>query len=221
MKKLLILFALMLFLAACGGNEETVESTNENESDNQVESAESEDNVEETDKMKEKDSEESVEVDKGLMNVEVTIPSTLFETQNQDIDQVIADAKESGIKEVIENNDGSLTYKMSKSKHKEMMADLENQLNTTIEEVKNSEDFVSIQDVNSDKSFSEFTMSVDQEAFENSFDGFAALSLGISGMLYQLFDGVDPENYKVTIFVENVDTGEVFDTITYPEDLEQ
>lgn len=55
-------------------------------------------------------------MDKGLLNVEVTIPATLY--KGQDIDSIISEAKNSGIKEVIKNDDGSLTYKMSKSEHK-------------------------------------------------------------------------------------------------------
>ena len=159
------------------------------------------------------------EVDKGLLNVEVTIPPSLLEDQN--IDEVIAEAKEAGVSEVTENDDGSLTYKMSKSVHSEMMKEIENGLKENIDELKNSEDYVSIEDVISNNSFSEFTMVVNQEEYENSFDGFAALGLGISGLYYQLFDGVDPDDYKVTIHLENAETGEVFDTIVYPDALEE
>ena len=38
------------------------------------------------------------------------------------------------------------------------------------------------------KSFSKFTLIVDKEAFENSFDGFAALGLAMTGMYYQAFE---------------------------------
>lgn len=34
---------------------------------------------------------------------------------------------------------------------------------------------------------------VDKEAFENSFDGFAAFGLGLSGLFYQLFNGANPD----------------------------
>jgi predicted small lipoprotein YifL len=184
MRKLLLsmlVLMTMLVIAACGEKEKTDGASNENES---VEKAESTDNKENKD--------ESIEVDKNLLSVEVTLPASMFEDQN--IDDVIAQAKEDGVKEVIKNSDGSLTYKMSKSKHSEMMKEMQDQLTANIEEMKTSEDFVSIKDVTHNKSFSEFTMIVDKEAFENSFDGFAAFGLGLSGMMYQLFDGVNPDN---------------------------
>lgn len=92
-----------------------------------------------------KASEEPLKVDKGLINVEVTIPATLY--KGQDIDSIISEAKNSGIKEVIKNEDGSLTYKMSKSEHKKMMKELKERIVKSVEELKTSEDFVSINDV--------------------------------------------------------------------------
>ncbi|WP_245975350.1 hypothetical protein [Oceanobacillus chungangensis] len=209
MKKLLfILISIVFVLAACSGNEETKDSSSKDKAGDHIETTDSNDSSKD---------EESLNVDKGLLNVEVTIPASFFE--GEDLDQVIADAKESGIKEVTENSDGSITYKMSKSQHKDMIKELGDELNSTMEELVNSEDFVSIQDVTANKSFSEFTMSVDQEAFENSFDGMAALTLAFSGMIYQLFDGANPDDYEVTILVKNADNGEIFDTLIYPQDL--
>lgn len=163
--------------------------------------------------------EQSIEVDKGIFSVEITLPASLFE--GEDIDEVIAEAKEDGVSDVTVHDDGSLTYKMSKSKHNEMMREMKDDLIEYIEETKNSEDYRSIKDITYNKVFSEFTLVVDQEAFGNSFDGFAALGLGILGLYYQLFDGVAPDDYEVTVFIENANTGEVFDTIIYPDDLEQ
>jgi len=163
--------------------------------------------------------EQSIEVDKGVFSVEITLPASLFE--GEDIDEVIAEAKEDGVSDVTVHDDGSLTYKMSKSKHNEMMREMKDDLLEYIEETKNSEDYKSIKDITHNKVFSEFTLLVDQEAFENSFDGFAALGLGMSGLYYQLFDGVAPDDYEVTVFIENLNTGEVFDTIVYPDAFEQ
>lgn len=163
--------------------------------------------------------EQAIEVDKDLLSVEVTLPAVMFEEEN--VDDVISEAKADGVKEVTKNDDGSVTYKMSKSVHGEMMKEAEKAIKEYIEELKTSEDFTSIQDVIVDKSYSEFTMVVDQEAFENSLDGFAAFGLGLHGMYYQLFDGVGPDDYEVTIILENTDTGEVFDTIVYPNALEE
>lgn len=161
--------------------------------------------------------EQTVEVDKGLLNVEVTIPASMFE--GKDIDTVIADAKKDGVTEVTKNEDGSLTYKMSKSKHKEMMKEIEESILKAVEDIKNDENFVSIKDITHNKSFSEFTLVVDKSAYENSMDGFATLGLGMSGIMYQLFNGVNADNNKVTIHIKDQATQEVFDEIVYPDDL--
>lgn len=169
--------------------------------------------------VKENSDEQSIEVDKGLLNVEITLPASLFE--DQDINGVIADAKNEGIEDIKQNADGSLTYIMSKSKHKEMMKELESGLLESIEDAKNNEDYVSIKDVTNNKSFSEFTLIVDQEKYENSFDGFVAFGFGLSGMYYQLFNGVSPDDYKVTIIIKSEATGEVINTIVYPDALNE
>jgi hypothetical protein len=163
--------------------------------------------------------EQGVKVDEGLMNVEVTLPASMFE--GEDIDAVIADAKKEGVKEVTKNDDGSLTYKMSKAKHKEMMKEMKTNLLETIEETKNGEEYVSIKDITYNDSFSKFTLVVDKEAYENSMDGFAVLTLGMTGMMYQLFDGVDSDEYSVVVSLKDEATEKVFNEVVYPDSLEE
>lgn len=162
---------------------------------------------------------EKVAVDKGIINVEVTLPASFFE--DEDIDEAIVSAKENGVTDVTKNSDGSLTYKMPKSKHKEMMADMADNLISYADELKLDEDFQSIQDIKYNKSFSKFTLIVDKEAFENSFDGFAALGLAMSGMYYQVFDGAEPDKVKVSIDYKDHATDEVFESAIYPDAFEE
>ncbi|WP_342469272.1 hypothetical protein [Ureibacillus sp. FSL K6-3587] len=200
MKKLIFaaLLLLIALLTACNADEEG----KANEAQQQE---------------KETDS-EGINVDKGLFNVEVTLPASFFE--GGDIDQSIAEVEKEGI-EVTKNEDGSLTYKMSKTKHKEMMSEMKTSLLETIEDLKNGEDFASIKDVEYNKDFSEFTLWVDRNEYENSFDGFAVFGLGLSGAMYQLFDGADPENYNVRLVVKDEATKEIIGEANYPKDLEK
>lgn len=200
MKKLIFaaLLLLIALLTACNADEEG----KANEAQQQE---------------KETDS-EGINVDKGLFNVEVTLPASFFE--GGDIDQSIAEAEKEGI-EVTKNEDGSLTYKMAKTKHKEMMSEMKTSLLETIEDLKNGEDFASIKDVEYNKDFSEFTLWVDRNEYENSFDGFAVFGLGLSGAMYQLFDGADPENYNVRLVVKDEVTKEIIGEANYPKDLEK
>ncbi|WP_419955059.1 hypothetical protein ACN6MT_05665 [Neobacillus niacini] len=196
----ILISLLLLNLASCSTNEK-------------------EDNKKQSEKSKEEAKEGNVEVEKGLLNVEITIPASMFE--GQDINTVIADAKKEGVKEVTQNEDGSLTYKMSKAKHKEMMKEMKESVIASVEEMKNSEDYQSIKDITYNNDFSEFTVVVDKAAFENSMDGFATMGLAMSGMMYQLYNGVDPDKYKVTISLKDEATQKVFDDVVYPDDLNE
>ncbi|KON88054.1 hypothetical protein AF332_15360 [Sporosarcina globispora] len=201
----LVILAALLFITGCS-SEETKDTGDKTEQTSK-----------ETDKKKEEEN-ESVKVDKGLLNVEVTLPASMLE--GEDMDSSIADAEKEGIK-VTKNNDGSVTYKMYKSKHKEMIKEIETELQKTIADTKNGEDYPSVEEVTHNKDFSEFTLEVEREAYENSFDGFAVFGLGLSGMYYQLFNGVDPEEYEVKILVKDTATGDVFDEIIYPDAMEE
>ncbi|MDR6123445.1 hypothetical protein QFZ87_003042 [Bacillus sp. SLBN-46] len=187
-----IFFALVLiFLSACANKEESKES--------------------------EQNKEQTVDVDKGLFNVEITLPASMFE--GQDINKVIADVEKEGIK-VTKNEDGSLTYKMSKTKHKKMMKEMKANIIDVVNETKqNKEDYKSIKDITYNDSFTEFTMVVDKATYENSMDGFAAFGLGMAGMVYQLYNGVKSEDTRVTIYLKDQATQKQFDQIVYPDDF--
>ncbi|MBA2939076.1 hypothetical protein HZF08_12230 [Paenibacillus sp. CGMCC 1.16610] len=161
----------------------------------------------------------SIEVDKGLLNVKVTMPSNMFNGAN--LDEVIAKAKADGVSEVVKNDDGSLTYTMSKAKHSEMMKQMETTLLKNIDDIKTSGNFKSIKDITSNKSLSEFTITVDQNAFKNSMDGMAGLGIAMTSMFYQLFNGASADNYKVTISLKDAETGAIFNTIVYPDALKK
>ena len=206
MRKHLIVMLIVLSLAAltaCGSEQSNVKKDK---------------TVKDKEKTTESSKKEgSVEVNKGLFNVEITLPASFFE--GEDIDQVITKAKADGVNEVIKNADGSLTYKMSKSQHKKMMAEMESSILNTIQETKTSGDFVSIKDIRNNKSFSEFTIVVNKAAFENSLDSFASLGLGITGMFYQVFSGIKAEDCKVTVnYMDQVDS-KIFNTVVFPDDL--
>ncbi|MGE7749893.1 hypothetical protein [Lysinibacillus fusiformis] len=152
-------------------------------------------------------------------DVEVTIPALFFE--GQDIDSVISKAKNSGIKEIIKNDDGSLTYKMAKPEHEEMMKGLKEGILANVDEIKASDDFKSVKDITYNKSFSEFTVSVNKKEFESSLDTMASVGLALTGMYYQLFNGADVENYKVTVIFNDESSGEVINTMVYPDVLNE
>lgn len=163
------------------------------------------------------DSEQEIAVDKGLLDVELTLPADLFEGQTED--EIIANAKEKGVKEVKVNEDGTVYYKMSKSEHKKMMKDAKQSIVDSIAEIVNSDEYSSIKEISYNKDFTEYDITVDQNAFNNSMDGFAIFSLAISSTYYNGLDGKS-DDLKLTMNMIDEATGEEYDSFIFPDDLE-
>ena len=199
-------------MGACSSDDETTETPADS-----TDTTETAENAEET--ATEETEGEKVAVDKGLFSVEVTLPASFFE--GEDMEQVVANAEEEGMGEATVNDDGSVTYKMSKSQHKDMMEGMATGIEEAKADMVESGDYPSIQAVESSKNYDQFTLKVDREGYENSFDGFATMTLGFGGSYYQAFDGKSPEDLHLEIVVEDAATGEVIDTIVYPDVLEE
>lgn len=197
MKKwLMTVSAAALLLTACGGENEATKQEKETE----------------------EKSGESLDVDKGLFSVEVTLPASFFEDSTEE--EIIAKAKEQGITEAIVNEDGSVTYKMSKSKHKELMKEMKDSVESTIDEIVNSGDYTSIKEISYNKDFTEFDVKVNRQQYENGFDGFAILGLVIGSAYYSAFDGKSGEDLQILFNMIDETTGEIYDTAIYPDELE-
>ena len=194
MKKLLFgLTMAALLLAACGDDEAKKESATNNE-------------------------EQGIEVEKGLLDVELTLPADFFEGQTPE--EIEASAKEQGAKEVKVNEDGTVYYKMSKSDHKKMMNELETSIKESMEELVTSGDAPSFKEITYNKDFTKFDVKVDREAFENSMDAFMIFTFAMSGSFYNAFDGENMDDLKITVNMIDAATNEVFNTTVFPDDME-
>lgn len=192
MKKIFILSVALLFLTACSSENDQKQPTEQKE--------------------------QGLEVDKGLLDVELTLPADFFEDETPE--EIEAAAKENGIKEVRVNEDGSVYYKMSKSQHKEMLKEMEESVITTIDDLVNGDDFESFKEISYNKDFTEFDVTVNLESYENSFDAFGLMGLAFVSMYYSVFDGKSSDDIKATINIFNEETGEKTDTIVFPDDME-
>lgn len=192
----IMLFVVMLLVACSDNNDQsqdTEESTNE---------------------------ESGIEVDKGLLNVEITLPASLVGEEG--MEDFEASMKETVDSDITLNDDGSVTVKMSKSDHKKMLEELKEEFVASVDSIIEDESFVTIQDITYNKDLTNIQMIVsDQESFENSFDGFATLSLGIGSLFYQAFDGKDLTKDKITIEIVDQSTNETIHEIIYPDVLDE
>jgi len=202
MKKLIVFVLLFvsLFVVACGDKSVDVEEE-----------------VSETEVAEPVEAEESIEVDETLLNVEITLPASYFEDETPE--EIESSAKEEGIKEVIANDDGSYTYVMSKKKHQEMMDSIAEEY--AVEFADPSVNYPSVKSIEYNDDFSKFTITVDKEAYEDSWDLFVTMEAGMSGMMYQTFDSVSEDDIEVVINVVDSITNEVFNTTVYPDALDE
>ena len=104
-------------------------------------------------------------------DITLTIPASMFE--DEDVNDSITEFNEQGITDITINDDGSLTVTMSESEHRDLMAEIRDGIIETFNDMKDSGDFTSIEDIKYNDDFTEISIIVVQEQYEGSFDGFA------------------------------------------------
>lgn len=183
---LLLAITLMLSLTACSENEEQKEQ-NENAG--------------------------IVQVDEGLLNVDVTLAATFFEDMTEE--EIKKKAEDEGYKDCKINEDGSVTYTMTKKKRQEMLDEMKDSIKGTIAGALEGEEKVeSFIYIEHNDDFSKFDIYVDSEKY-TMWDSLYSMTFFVAGAYYQSFAGVPREEIDVVVnFVDN-ETQEVLDTSSY------
>lgn len=152
----------------------------------------------------------AIEVDENLLTVDVTLPASYFEDTTEE--DVQAGAEEKGFKNVVFNEDGSVTYTMTKAQHREVLESYKAEVDASLDDMLNGEEAVeSFQEISYNDNMSEFTVKVDP-AIYSEWDALSVIVFYFSGMYYQAFDGVAPEDNHVVVNFVDMNTGEVLDT---------
>ena len=154
---------------------------------------------------------ETVEVDEGLLTVELTIPASYFGDMDMSTFDTDAYVKENGFLSAELDENGSLVVLMTKAKQREHLDAMADSIDDMIAGYTTAEDTAYIKEITYGKDFTSFTMSVDREAYENTFDA-TAISLVISAGFYQMFAGVEAH---VDFVVIDTATGETISSTTY------
>jgi len=208
----LLIAGLMFLLVACGAkdngnaaNNHDIGKVNNNNNISNAGNSKAEEDVTQA-------------ANENLYGVEITIPAILLVDDDPELIKTEMEEEE-GIDEVIINSDGSLTYIMSEEAQKRLLDETKTYLETTIDDIVNNDVYPSIMDIKVNESYTEFTLIVDKENYENDYDEAAAFELGWVSMFYQAFAGADAETMEVTIHIQDSATGEIFNTIVYPDVL--
>lgn len=195
MKRFLCLFlsiAIVLSLCACGGEAEQKDSEEQN-SGGQSESAQpSEDAGGESAGL---ESIGDLEVEQGLFHVTLTIPPDFIE-EGMTQDQLDQEVKDSGYKSATLNDDGSVTYVMTKAQHQEMMQGIRESIDNSLSEMVGSEDCPSIVKIEANSDYTQYTVTLNTEEVGLS-EGFVALAFYVYSGMYHVFNGTEPGDVNV------------------------
>lgn len=214
MKKLKLLTTAILILSlilstGCSKHTDKVSATSETTSiadSNNTVSAETNNDLEAVEK---------VDVEKGLFNVELTIPANFVGAQTQE--ELNKMCEEKGYNSITLNDDGSATYVLTKQQHKEMMEELKNTINSSMSEMVDSEDYPNYTNVTANEDFTEFEITTKSSELAMA-ETFSVLAFYMYGGMYNVFNGTDIDN--ITVKFINADTGEVIST-TNSKDMEK
>ena len=218
---MMAMIVMAVSLAACGGKKENSEPAAPKQ-DTNVEAEADHEATEENEVTTEPEEQaadsgsastnKGIEVDEGLLNVEINISAESaefygikFESQEE------ADnyAKEQGFKSVTLNDDGSVTFIMSKSKHKELMKGLNESFEQALQEMIESEQYPDIVAIEHNDNYSEFKVTTRSE--ELSFnESFSVMAFYMYGGMYNSFNGTEIDNVHVDFI--NEASGEVIDS---------
>jgi len=162
----------------------------------------------------EEESSDGVEVDQGLFNVEVTLPAGFFEGQSEE--NIAANAEKAGYSSFAINANGSVTYTMSKAAYDTALQEMRDGTDEAIQDAVNQNPDV-FTSITYNSSMTTFDVTVNRAAYDGSMEaGMIGFTLGMSGMFYQMFEGVPTEDQQVLTNFIDASTNEVFDTQKWP-----
>ena len=154
----------------------------------------------------------------GEETVEVTMPAVLF--SDQTAEEICADAEERGIESCTVNEDGSVTYQMSESKHEEMKAEMETAVRKSCAALLEGDDAVaSFKRMEISEDLAAFDVYVDRAQY-TVWDTFSSFVFYIGSAYYQIFAGVPQDEVDVVVQYIDEATGEVLDTGSYRQFLD-
>ena len=144
-----------------------------------------------------------IEVEKEVFDVELTIPADYMEGITQeDLDVT---QKEKGYMSATLNDDGSVTYVISKSQHKAMMAEVAESIEQSMNELLLDENY-SFTSIEANDNYTDFTVAMSSSEL-NITESLSVLLFYIYGGMYSEFSGEKIDNVHVA-FV-NAETGDI------------
>lgn len=147
-----------------------------------------------------------VEVENGIMTVSLTVPADLAQNTTQEtIDAGIGTQYQSAVR----NEDGSITYKMTKTQHQAMVEQLAMSFDRSLQELVDDENHM-ISNITRNDDFTVFDVTLDGTELAMS-DAYTAFGLYMYGDMFGVFNGSRPEHVIVNYYDPNgnlIDSGD-------------
>ena len=198
---LLLVVVLVFSLVACNSSSEQpapepAPETETAETAEQVEEPQNEDDLIDDDSWDELKSLGKVETENGVFFVTITVPAELVgeEITQADIDAEAGEHYTSGKL----NEDGSVTYKMTKMQHKAMLDSIAESIEEGISEMIDDPDFA-FSEITHNKDFTSFDVHLTTEEI-GLMESFAAIAFYMYGGLYNIFSGKGVDNIEVNYY---------------------
>jgi len=158
---------------------------------------------------------QGISVDEGLFSVSLTLPKSFIEMDEEvfGIDNL---KKNPDFQDTVQNPDGSITLKMSKSKHHELLATLQTSVDDAVTDALTDENTAGyFTDIKVNKGCTEITASI-KENETDFMQLFTLLGVEYVCLMYQAFDSNPTGKVKVTVI--NDTTKETIEEFYIPPD---
>ena len=174
--KVLLCILMMLNLVGCSGNKSSDDKKSGNEASEGIQVSTGDD---------------SARIYNTVTNVKLTLPASLFEYVDEEISQEDLDkaAFENGFISATLNEDGSVTYVMSKDKYNAYVAELAMSIDKGLEELCNTENST-IVDIKHNADFTDYTITLDADVVGFT-ESFVSLAIVLYSAFYYGFTGKD------------------------------
>lgn len=212
MKKFLsviLVISMLTSLVACGSTENKTTGQPDSTADQEDTSSES------SAAISSDEEQNGIEVDESLFNVTITVPADFAgETTQEELNQ---ETEEKGYESATLNEDGSVTYVMTKKQHNELMQAMQETIYEALDDMAGSEEYPNIVSVEVNNDFSQYKVVTTNTELSLE-ESFSVLGFYMYSGLYYAFDGGQLDNVNVQFINES--SGEVISEAN-SSDLEQ
>lgn len=198
MKKLIslyLVFCMLLSLVACAAPTKSDTANAENMPNEPQVTDSKEDTIEDV-AWDELESLGNIKAENGILIVTITLPAD-FVGEDMTQAKLDEDAGDEYISAKL-NEDGSVTYKMTKKQHKAMLDDMVEDMDEALQEMIDSDDYA-ITGIKHNKDYTQFDVTLSTEEV-GLVESFMAIAFYMYGGMYGIFSGHEATNVIVNYF---------------------